>query len=266
MSCGSPKFFKVIQNHELQNGELRVPKNFVQKYWKGIKNPVVITIPNGVQEKLFWVERDGDVWFQKNWEKISKLLKFGYIVFFKYLGGSCFKLDIFGLNCLEIDYSKFVDQVKSEAEFVEVTEPKISRSKFVEVTAQKSTRSKFVDETNIAGTSQRRKRGTKRGATNPCFDLKLTRSYATGYLFRIPCDFSRPYLKDFEGFARIRKLGDDRSWKIEVKYERKGDYSIVKSGWNPFTMEYNLKEVLTSSKGWLEWLKELLLESLVFEV
>jgi hypothetical protein len=104
----------------------RVPKNFVQKYWKGIKNPVVIIIPNGVQEKLFWVKRDGDVWFQKNWEKISKLLKFGYIVFFKYLGGSCFKLEIFGLNCLEIDYSKFVDQVKSEAEFVEVTEPKIS--------------------------------------------------------------------------------------------------------------------------------------------
>ncbi|WJX10517.1 hypothetical protein P8452_01228 [Trifolium repens] len=250
MSCGSPKFFKVIQNHELQNGELRVPKNFVQKYWKG---------------------------------------------------GSCFKVEIFGLNCLEIDYSKFVDQVKSEAEFVEVTEPKISRSK-------------FVDETNIAGTSQRRKRGTKRGhhpnqntpkqkqhhptsgkktktGRQPPFHLvSRTASprlllhqpqhslppslppptpHATGYLFRIPCDFSRPYLKDFEGFARIRKLGDDRSWKIEVKYERKGDYSVVKSGWNPFAMEYNLKAgdiFLTSSKGWLEWLKELLLESLVFEV
>jgi hypothetical protein len=25
--------------------------------------------------------------------------------------------------------------------------------------------------------------GNKRGATNPCFDLKLTHTYATGYLF-----------------------------------------------------------------------------------
>ncbi|KAK2399818.1 B3 domain-containing transcription factor VRN1 [Trifolium repens] len=226
--CGPPKFFKVIQNHELQNGELRVPKKFVEKYWDGIPNPVVITLPNGVQQKLFWVKRDrGDVWFHKNWEKIAKVLKFGFVVYFKYMGGSCFELEIFGLNCLEIDYSKFIHPT-SEAEFVEVAEPKISRRK-------------FVDENNIAGTSQRRKRGNKRGATNPCFDLKLTHTYATGYLFRIPCDFSRTYLKDFEGSARIRKLGNDRSWKIEVKYERKGDNYVVNKGWNPFTKEYNLK-------------------------
>jgi hypothetical protein len=41
------------------------------------------------------------------------------------MGGSCFELEIFGLNCLEIDYSKFIHP-KSEAEFVEVAEPKIS--------------------------------------------------------------------------------------------------------------------------------------------
>jgi hypothetical protein len=104
----------------------RVPKKFVEKYWDGIPNPVVITLPNGVQQKLFWVKRDGgDVWFHKNWEKIAKFLKFGFVVYFKYMGGSCFELEIFGLNCLEIDYSKFIHP-KSEAEFVEVAEPKIS--------------------------------------------------------------------------------------------------------------------------------------------
>jgi hypothetical protein len=82
----------------------------------------------------------GDVLFRKNWKKIVKLLKFGYVVVFKYVGGSCFQLEIFGTNCVEIDYSKFIDeQVKKE--FVEVVN----------------------DETNIAGagTSQRRKRGKK---------------------------------------------------------------------------------------------------------
>jgi hypothetical protein len=60
---------------------------------------------------------------------------------------------------------------------------------------------------------------------------------------RIPTEFSRRYLKDFEGIARIRNVGDDSTWEVEVKYERlKGnDYSVVKSGWKPFAMEYNLK-------------------------
>jgi hypothetical protein len=117
----------------------RVPKKFVEKYWNGIPNPVVVTLPNGIQQELFWVKRDeGVVLFRKNWKKIVKFLKFGYLVVFKYVGGSCFQLDIFGRNCVEIDYSKFIDQVKKEAEFVEVVD----------------------DEAEFAGTSRRTKRGT----------------------------------------------------------------------------------------------------------
>ncbi|GAU51991.1 hypothetical protein TSUD_417940 [Trifolium subterraneum] len=226
--CGPPKFFKIIQNHELQNHELRVPKKFVEKHWKAIPNPAVITFPNGIQQKLFWVKHDGDIWFQKNWDKIAKYLKFGYVVVFKYMGGSCFQLEIFGLNALEIDYSIFIDQVKREAEFDEVSDDTISKSK-------------FVDETDIAGTSQRRKRGTKRGVTNPSFEITLTHTSAHGYIFRIPSEFSRTYMQDFEGSAWIRKAGEDRTWKIEVKYDRKRRYSSVNSGWNPFSDEYNLQ-------------------------
>ncbi|KAK2410888.1 B3 domain-containing transcription factor VRN1 [Trifolium repens] len=195
--CGPPKFFKVIQNHELQNGELKVPKKFVEKYWKGVPNPAVITLPNGVQQQLFWVKRGGDVLFKKNWEKIAKYLKFGFIVVFKYVGGSCLQLEIFGLNCLEIDYSKMINQVKQEPEFVEIND----------------------DEIHIASTSQRRKTGIKRGVTvtDRSFKIKLTPTY-TGYIFRIPSEFSRRYLKDFEGTARVRKIGDeDKTWEMEVK-------------------------------------------------
>jgi hypothetical protein len=117
----------------------RVQKKFVEKYWNGIPNPVVVTLPNGIQQKIFWIKRDGNVWFQKNWKKIVKFLKFGYLVVFKYVGGSCFQLDIFDRNCVEIDYSKCIDQVKKESEFVHVVDD---------------------DETNInAGTSQTTKRG-----------------------------------------------------------------------------------------------------------
>jgi hypothetical protein len=64
----------------------RVPKTFVDKYWKAMPNPAVITLPN----EVFWVKRDGEISFQKNWEKIAKFLKSDYAV--------VFKLKIFGHN------------------------------------------------------------------------------------------------------------------------------------------------------------------------
>jgi hypothetical protein len=89
----------------------RVPKTFVDKYWKAMPNPAVITLPNGFQQ-------DGEISFQKNWEKIAKFLKSDYAVVFKYVGGS-FKLKIFGHNYLEIYYSKFIDEVTKDDEFAE---------------------------------------------------------------------------------------------------------------------------------------------------
>ncbi|MCI00115.1 B3 domain-containing transcription factor VRN1-like [Trifolium medium] len=48
-------------------------------------------------------------------------------------------------------------------------------------------------------------------------------------------------MKDFEGIARIRRVGEDRTWEVEVKYDREGDYSLVNSGWKAFSKEYNLQ-------------------------
>ncbi|KAK2357134.1 B3 domain-containing transcription factor VRN1 [Trifolium repens] len=114
-----------------------------------------------------------------------------------------------------------IDQLKQEPEFVEMSD----------------------DEIHIASASQRRKRGIKRGVTDRSFEIKLTPSY-TGYLFRIQIEFSRRYLKDFEGTARVRKIGDeDKIWEMEVKYDIQcgRDYSVVNSGWKPFVNEYNLQ-------------------------
>ncbi|XP_045807642.1 B3 domain-containing transcription factor VRN1-like [Trifolium pratense] len=222
-----------MQNHELYNGELRVPRQFVDKYWKSIPNPVVMTLPNGVQKEIFWIKRDGDVWFQKNWEKMAKFLKFGYVVFFKYMGGSCFKLEILGLNSLEIDYSniKFIDQVENNdngAEFVEVSDDDIEMPKSKKSKRTRKGKGKGKISSNVGG-------------MNPFFELTLTKTTAKGYLFRIPCKFSRRYMGDFEGIARIRIFGEKRIWKVTVKYDHELDYTIVNRGWKPFAEEYNLQ-------------------------
>lgn len=85
----------------------------MEKYWKGISNPVLLILPNGVEHKVYWVEREGDIWFQKNWEKLAKFLKCNYFLTFKFICKSHFKVKIYDTSTLEIDYSriKFVSEV-----------------------------------------------------------------------------------------------------------------------------------------------------------
>ncbi|RHN78224.1 putative transcription factor B3-Domain family [Medicago truncatula] len=103
-----PDFHRII----LQDKKLRVPKKYVDKYLKGISNPIFLIFPNGVEQKIFWVKSNGDIWFQKNWESFAKPFKYGYLLTFKFIGGSYFKVKIFGANTLEISYSniKSVDE------------------------------------------------------------------------------------------------------------------------------------------------------------
>jgi len=106
----------------------------VEKFWKGISNPIFLKLPNGVQQKIFWVENNGDIWFQKNWENFAKSLKYGNLLTFKYIGGSYFKVKIFGVNALEIDYSniKSVDEgpeaTKEAKEIVELSDDSLDES------------------------------------------------------------------------------------------------------------------------------------------
>jgi hypothetical protein len=74
----------------------------VEKYWKGISNPIFLRFPNGVEQKIFWKEEsNGDVCFEKNWENFAKPLKCGSLLTFKHNGGPYFKVKIFGK---EINY------------------------------------------------------------------------------------------------------------------------------------------------------------------
>ncbi|XP_045805712.1 B3 domain-containing transcription factor VRN1-like isoform X1 [Trifolium pratense] len=249
MSNYCPKeFFKIVQNHELHNGELRLPKKFVKNHWKEISNPVVLKLPNNDRHKISWVKRDGDIWLQKNWENIAKFLKLGFVVVFKYKGRSYFKVKIFGLNTLEIDYSnitKFIDES-------------------CEVIVDDSDDDDSVGQMNGVGTSQRgktRKRkmnGSKRGRkakksstsgagavnVNPSFEVKLSKTYALpdGYMLRLPSDFSQKYLNGYYGSASIR-VGEDMAMEVTLRFQDI-DYnrtSFISDGWKPVIQKYNLQ-------------------------
>jgi hypothetical protein len=125
-----------------------IPRNFVERYWKNVSNPISLKLPNESVCKIFWVQLGDDVWLL-DWKRFARSLRCGDLLVFRYKGGSDFHVIIFDDSKLEIDYSSMIFndeqeaneseddvieitdesddyQVKSEAESVEVKEPKNS--------------------------------------------------------------------------------------------------------------------------------------------
>jgi hypothetical protein len=131
----------------------RIPKKYEEKYWKGMSNPIFLRFPNGVEQKIFWVvESNGDVYFQKNWQNFAKCLKYGNLLTFKYIGGPYFKVKIFGVNALEINYSN----IKSieDKEVIEVSEDE-SEDLSEEVKFEDESEDESEDECEIVKQAQR---------------------------------------------------------------------------------------------------------------
>jgi hypothetical protein len=131
----------------------------VELHRKNVSNPVVFILPNGATQKIYWVKRNDDIWFQKNWEKFAKFLKFRFNVYFEYIGGSYFKIEICGVNTLEIDYSniKFIDEdANDEINGVE------TRKEVEEAVEVSDDSDKSLDEHEIPTQTRRTKNGKRK--------------------------------------------------------------------------------------------------------
>ncbi|KAK2399840.1 B3 domain-containing transcription factor VRN1 [Trifolium repens] len=245
--------------------KLMLPKTYVEKYWEGISNPIFLKFPNGVQQEIFWVERDGEIWFQKNWENIAKFLKYGYVLTFKYIVGSYFKVKIFGVNALEINYSNIikcvneevVEDVDKDKEIVEVSDESEEESDDeYEIIAMKprirtrNDKRKFnmdLDTTQQKFSEKAKKyptivAGDERANNEyPFFEVKLTPSYVNGSFLGIPTKFSREYLNKFEGTATIRVGDDEKTMEVNVRFEDGNKRSILTTGWKLLSKIYNLQ-------------------------
>jgi len=81
-----------------------IPRNFVERYWKDVPNPISLILPNGSACKMNWVQRDNDIWLQ-NWMRFARSLRCGDLLVFQYKGGSDFHVIVLDDSKLEIDYS-----------------------------------------------------------------------------------------------------------------------------------------------------------------
>lgn len=84
-----------------------IPRSFVDQYGQELSNPVLLTLPSGVKWKVNWTKRDDDIWFRKVWERFAQYysLNYGHFLLFRYEGRSKFKVLIFAMSAIEIDYS-----------------------------------------------------------------------------------------------------------------------------------------------------------------
>ncbi|XP_014512003.1 B3 domain-containing transcription factor VRN1 isoform X1 [Vigna radiata var. radiata] len=99
-------FFKKIDEDALRNGDLRIPRSFVSKYWQDISNPLHLLLPKGAEWEVKWRKVGADIWLIDKWKKFSEFysLDENYILMFKYVGMSLFEVVILRQTGLEIMY------------------------------------------------------------------------------------------------------------------------------------------------------------------
>ncbi|KAL2324004.1 hypothetical protein Fmac_023062 [Flemingia macrophylla] len=99
-------FFKRIEEDILRNGELRIPRGFVNECWEGISNPLRLLLPNGAKWNVSWKKHDADIWLTDKWKKFADFysLDQDHLLVFRYVGKSQFHVVILDQTGLEIGY------------------------------------------------------------------------------------------------------------------------------------------------------------------
>ncbi|KAK4261794.1 hypothetical protein QN277_004746 [Acacia crassicarpa] len=125
-------FFKIILEHSLQEGRLKIPDNFTRKYGGTMQNPVYLKPPDGTEWEIHWTKYEsGEVWFEKGWDEVVGYysLGHGHLVLFKYeetRRTSHFKVKIFDKSALEIDYPlhRSLPQINDDSVSIEILHEK----------------------------------------------------------------------------------------------------------------------------------------------
>ncbi|XP_020211029.2 B3 domain-containing transcription factor VRN1-like [Cajanus cajan] len=123
-------FFKIIEEDTLRNGELRIPRNFVNKCWEGISNPILLLLPNGAKWEINWKTLDADVWLVDNWKKFVLFysLDQNHLLVFRYVGMSRFQVVILNQSGLEIGYPLMEETLHGEENGNSLLERKKAKS------------------------------------------------------------------------------------------------------------------------------------------
>ncbi|GAU49059.1 hypothetical protein TSUD_25170 [Trifolium subterraneum] len=229
-----------------------IPRNFVERYWKDVSNPISLRLPNESVCKMFWVQWGDDIYIQ-DWKRFARSLRCGDLLVFQYKGGSDFHVIILDESKLEIDYSSMRYNDDQEEEERENIEQPLKKKK---INSNDSASTAEANRNRGGSRDMKVKKCTKtidankRSCTdshpdeNPNFTIKLSRSYVEGHSLklRIPSSFSKEYMNELlQGNATIRSVDDDRTWNVTLKLDECNGNFEMRTGWKSFSQEHNLQ-------------------------
>ncbi|XP_050281448.1 B3 domain-containing transcription factor VRN1-like [Quercus robur] len=231
----SPHFFKIILPNAVQEGKLRIPDKFVQKFGVDLSDMAFLIIPNGRK------------WKVKSEFASSHGVAVGHLLVFKYEGNSHFDVLIFDATATKIDYT-LDDELQ-----VHRIEDDESDDSSVEIIKHfyKGEGSGSAHPKKDGGVAENPAIVNAFKSENPFFTVIIRPSYVNGKdRASLPQDiinylpregFTKDYTK--ASILPVKLQIVDRLWPVKLYiYERSGGSScVVSAGWFAFVRENSLR-------------------------
>ncbi|XP_050289613.1 B3 domain-containing protein At4g01580-like [Quercus robur] len=246
----SPHFFKIILQNAVQEGKLRIPDKFVQKFGVDLSDMAFLTIPNGRKWKVKLAQHAGGVWFQNGWSEFASShgVAVGHLLVFKYERNSQFHVLIFDATATEIDYT--LDDEQHVHHRIEDDE---SDDSSVEIIKHfyRGEGSGSAHPKKDGGVAKNLVIANAFKSENPLFTVTMRPSYINGkdraslpqhIINYLPRDgFTKDYTK--ASILPVKLQIVDRLWPVKLYiYERSGGSScVVSAGWSAFVRENSLQ-------------------------
>ncbi|KAL8140660.1 hypothetical protein V2J09_006681 [Rumex salicifolius] len=213
-SSNYPHFFRIILPHNLQNGTLELPRSFVKKHGKSLLYKYArIKLPTGRESKMELKMNNNRAWLHRGWpdfvDKYS--IQAGFLLVFKYKGGSHFGVRIYDSSTYEIQYP-FINAIASDKLIKETPNQIIQNPK----------------------------------SNDSSFTVVMRKTYVECiYVLSIPKAHYLRYLKSQHGkqaFLVHGLEGQETTWAVKIYVSNSRTGTRFSSGWKDFVVDNNLQQ------------------------
>ncbi|XP_058728313.1 B3 domain-containing transcription factor VRN1-like [Vicia villosa] len=157
------RFFKIVTSTNIQDGNIRIPNAFTQKYIGNLSNIMFLKTPDNKKWEIHLTKKESDIWIHKGWKEFAThySLDHGHMLIFQYEKTSHFEVHIFDKSTLEIEYPVYGKNQQEHNSTIEnlneqpscnKTKPKPQISKISSSQPHKKLR---IDTTEEVGTSSK---------------------------------------------------------------------------------------------------------------
>ncbi|CAL5207845.1 unnamed protein product [Lathyrus oleraceus] len=154
------RFFKIVTSTNLQDGNIRIPNAFTQKYIGDLSNIMFLKTPDDKEWEIHLTKKDGDIWIHKGWKEFAAhySLDHGHMLLFQYEKTSHFEVHVFDKSTLEIGYHVYGNNQQKHNNTNENLNEQPSRNKTrpkPQISSSQPHKKSIIDTCEEVGTSSK---------------------------------------------------------------------------------------------------------------